>query len=183
VPPVAFAAKTESDSFRLKFPETLRMQGMPDLQALADQASEALSAFEATLRSIQDAQLHQADPDGGWTVAQVVSHIHMSGLLMIADFARLRHHEHLFMFREELGHDVIGAPPHSAAEAANRMASLRVAIAECLPASDPIALTRSVEVPPFGKMSMEVLGPGLVGHLAGHAEQARGILRKRGAIA
>jgi hypothetical protein len=156
---------------------------MPDLQSLADQAAEALTAFEATIRSIQDAHLHQADPDGGWTVAQIVSHIHVSGLLMIADLARLRHHQHLFMFREELGHDVLGAPPHSAAEAADRIASLRVALTDCLPAADPAVLTRSVAVPPFGRLSMETLGPGLIGHLAGHAEQARAILRKRGAIA
>ena len=155
---------------------------MTGLQSLADTTAAALESFETTLRSIQDAHLHQADPDGGWTVAQIVSHMHLSGLLVIADFERLRHHDHLFMFREELGHDVLGALPHSAEEAANRIASLRVALAECLPAADPAVLAKSVEVPPFGKMSMATLAPGLVGHIASHAEQARTILRKRGAI-
>ena len=156
---------------------------MPDFQSLANTAAETLSGFESTLRSIKDANLHQADPDGGWTVAQIVSHVHLSGLLFIADLERLRHHDHLFMFREELGHDVIGALPHSAEEAANRLASLRTALSDCLPAADEAVLAKSVDVPPFGKLQMSVLAPGIVGHLTAHAEQARAILRKRGAIA
>ncbi|MFN0149046.1 MAG: DinB family protein [Dehalococcoidia bacterium] len=155
---------------------------MTDLHSLAADSTATLTAFEATLRAIKDADLHRADPDGGWTVAQVVSHVHLSGLLFIADLARLRHHEHLFMFREELGHDVIGAPPPSAAEAADRIASLRLALADCLPAADPSVLEKTVDVPPFGKLSMSVLAPGIIGHLTAHAEQARAILRKRGAI-
>ena len=154
---------------------------MPTLQELANSASGTLAAFEATLRSIPDAALHQADPDGGWTVAQIVSHTHLSGLLFIADLQRLEHHGHLFMFREELGHDVLGATPHSAEEAANRIASLRLALTDCLPAVDASVLEKTVDVPPFGVLSMSVLGPGIIGHLAAHAEQARGILRKRGA--
>jgi hypothetical protein len=156
---------------------------MADLKSLADSAAATLSTLEETVRTIPDAALHQADPDGGWTVAQVVSHIHLSGLLAIADLQRLWHHEHLFMYREELGHDVLGATPHSAQEAAGRIASLRQALADCLPAQDPSVLSRTVDVPPFGVLSMDVLAAGLVGHLAAHAEQARAILRKRGAIA
>lgn len=155
---------------------------MTSLQELATSAAVALSAFEETLRSIPDASLHQADPDGGWTVSQIVSHMHLSGLLFIADLQRLRHHEHLFMFREELGHDALGAPPHSATEAAERIASLRQALSDCLPDFEAAILTKTVDVPPFGKLSMEVLAPGIVGHLVAHAEQARGILKKRGAI-
>jgi hypothetical protein len=156
---------------------------MTTLSDIASQASATLDEFEATLRGIADSSLHQADPDGGWTVAQIVSHIHLSGMLAIAALVRLQHHDHLFMFREEVGHDALGAPPHSAAEAANRMASLRQAIAECLPALPTVVLERTVEVPPFGTLPMSQLAPGLIQHIAGHAEQARGILRKRGALA
>jgi DinB superfamily len=155
---------------------------MPTFQTLADNASATLSSFEETLRSISDADLHRADPDGGWTVSQIVSHVHLSGLLFIADLARMRHHSHLFMFREELGHDALGALPPSAAEAADRIASLRLALAECLPETAASVLDATVDVPPFGKLSMSALAPGIIGHLAGHAEQARAILRKRGAI-
>ena len=155
---------------------------MTSFQELATDATATLTSFEETLRSVSDASLHQADPDGGWTVSQIVSHMHLSGLLFIADLQRLRHHQHLFMFREELGHDAMGATPHSAAEAAQRMASLRQALSDCLPDFEATILAKTVEVPPFGKLSMEVLAPGIVGHLVAHAEQARGILRKRGTI-
>jgi DinB superfamily len=155
---------------------------MSTFQSLADGASATLSSFEETLRSISDADLHRADPDGGWTVAQIVSHVHLSGLLFIADLSRLRHHGHLFMFREELGHDALGALPPSAVEAAGRIASLRAALAECLPATPASVLEATVDVPPFGTLRMAALAPGIAGHLAAHAEQARAILRKRGAI-
>lgn len=155
---------------------------MDEWQTLAESASAGLASFEATLRSIADADLHRAHPDGGWTVAQIVSHIHLSGLLFIADLARLSHHEHLFLFREEVGHDVLGAPPPSASEAADRIASLRVALTECLPGTDTAVLTKTVEVPPFGTLAMGVLAAGIVGHLNAHAEQARAILRVRGVI-
>ncbi len=155
---------------------------MTDFSSLTTQATAVLDGFEATLRSIADADLHRADPDGGWTVAQIVSHTHLSGLLFLADLQRLGHHQHLFMFREELGHDVIGAPPPSAAEAADRIASLRQALADCLPTFEAPLLERTVDVPPFGTMPMSVLAPGIVGHLAAHAEQAKGILKKRAAV-
>ncbi|MGH2632466.1 MAG: DinB family protein [Tepidiformaceae bacterium] len=155
---------------------------MTQMQALADSATATLNAFEAVLRSISDASLHQADPEGGWTVAQIVSHVHLSGILFIGDLERLRHHDQLFMFREELGHDAIGAPPPSSAEAAARIASLRLALADCLSSADDAELAKTVEVRPFGKLTIGVLAPGIVGHLAAHAEQAGAILRKRGAV-
>ena len=155
---------------------------MPDLQSLADTAHNSLASFEGMLRGIPDANLHQAHPDGGWTVAQIVSHVHLSGLLFIADLERLRHHAHLFMFREELGHDAVGAPPPSAAEAADRIASLRVALTDCLPAADPAVLEKTIDVPPFGTLKVGVFAQGIIGHLSAHADQARAILVKRGAI-
>ncbi len=145
-------------------------------------AHDGLVAFEATLRGLSDADLHRADPDGGWTVAQVVSHIHLSGLLWIADLERMRHDPRLFMFREELGHDVLGAPPPSAQEAADRVASLRHALDTCLPAIDPTIANKDLEVPPFGTMKIVQWMPGLIGHLLGHVEQVREILQKRGIL-
>ena len=55
------------------------------------------------------------------------------------------------MYREELGHDAVGATPHSSAEAAGRIASLRVALERCVPAVDPGVAEREAEVPPFGR--------------------------------
>src|SRR5215469_7350841 len=100
-------------------------------------AVQALRDLEAVLGRVSDADLHRAHPDGGWTCAQVVSHIHLSGMLLIAALERLRHRPELFIFREELGHDAVGATPHSAAEAAARIASLRMALDMCMPAVEP----------------------------------------------
>lgn len=145
-------------------------------------AHDGLLAFETVLRNLKDVDIHRADPDGGWTVAQIVSHIHLSGLLWIADLERMRHDPKLFMFREELGHDVLGAPPPSAQEAADRIASLRHALDVCLPAIDPAIANKELEVPPFGTMMITQWMPGLIGHLLAHTEQVMEILRKRGSI-
>jgi hypothetical protein len=145
-------------------------------------AIEALRELEAVLGRISDADLHRAHPDGGWTCAQVVSHIHISGLLLIADLERLRHQPSLFMYREELGHDAVGATPHSAAEAAGRIASVRVALETCMPAVDPRVADHEAEVPPFGKFPMGAGAPVIAAHLTGHCDQIREILQARGAI-
>ena len=145
-------------------------------------AHDGLFAFEQLLRSISDAQLHLADTEGGWTVAQIVSHIHICGLLWIADLERMRHDPELFIFREELGHDAVGAPPPSTEEAANRIASLRHALDVCLPAVDPTIFDKELDISTLGKMTISQWMNPLIGHLLGHTEQARAILRARGVL-
>ena len=153
------------------------------LTTAAQRAHEVLSDFESVLRKIGDADLHRADPEGGWTVAQVVSHTHLSGLLWIADLERLRHcGDGMDMFREELGHDAVGAPPPSAAEAADRIASLRTALEDCIAAADPAVLEKTITVAPFGTVVVGELQSLIIGHLEAHAEQAKAILRTRGAL-
>ena len=146
-------------------------------------AIEALRELEALLGGLGDADLHRAHPDGGWTCAQVVSHIHLSGLLWIAALERLRHRPGMFLYREELGHDALGAPPHSAAEAAGRVASVRAALEECLPAVDPAVAGKEVEVPPFGTFTVGAGAPLIAAHLTGHCGQVRQILESRGLLA
>lgn len=147
-------------------------------------ARETLLALEELLRQLPDADLHRADPEGGWTCAQVVSHIHLCGLIWIADLERLARHpgQAMFMFREELGHDAVGAPPPSSRDAAERIASLREAMERCLPAMDPAVLSKSLEVPTLGTMTVDVWLPLIIGHLASHADQLRAILRARGVL-
>ena len=152
------------------------------LRAAADEASAVLSEFETLLAGLPDASLHLADPEGGWTVAQVVSHVHLSGLLWLADLERMRHVPELVVFREELGHDALGAPPPSSEVAAARMASLRRAMADCLPAADPAVLEKDIEFAPFGRMTVGALQPLIVGHLRAHVAQATAILRSRDAL-
>ena len=147
-------------------------------------ARDSLADLESVLRGITDADLHRADPDGGWTCAQVVSHIHLSGLLWIAALERLRQHpeQRMFMFREELGHDAVGALPATAQEAADRVASVRTSLERYLPAIDPAVLAKEVDVPPFGPFSIEAGMPLVIAHLAGHCRQLKDILKARGVL-
>lgn len=145
-------------------------------------AIEALRELQALLGRISDADLHRAHPDGGWTCAQVVSHIHLSGLLWIAALERLRHQPSLFMYREELGHDAVGATPYSAAEAAGRVRSLLAALERCVPAIDPGVAEHEAEVPPFGKFSVGTGAPVITAHLTAHCGQIQEILQARGVL-
>lgn len=155
------------------------------LGSVTAQATTALSELEQILGAIADAELHWAEPNGGWTCAQVVSHIHMCSLLWIADLERLRLHPeaHMFMFREELGHDVVGAPPPSTREAAARIASARVAIERSFPTVSAEVLAKTVEIPTLGTFSVADFMPIISVHLAHHVGQFKAILRSRGVLA
>ncbi len=152
------------------------------LAASTKKAHDGLLAFENLLRGLTDAQLHLADTEGGWTVAQVVSHIHICGLLWIADLERMRHEPEMFMFREELGHDVVGAPPAAAEDAAKKIASLSHALDACIPATDPSVMDKELEVPTLGRMKISQWMDLIIGHLLMHTDQARAILRQRGVL-
>src|SRR5689334_21118591 len=66
-------------------------------------AEETLQEVEELLRSIDDADLHLADPNGGWTVATVVTHMCLAGLLWVGDVQRLVADPDLdFFYREEI---------------------------------------------------------------------------------
>ena len=147
------------------------------------QTDTALLRLEDLLGRISDADLHRADPEGGWTCAQVVSHLHLSALLWVADLARLEQAGPLStMYREELGHDVLGATPHSAQEARGRVASARTALQTCLPLVTDATLAKELEVAPIGRHPLSVWMPGLIGHLATHATQVEQILSSRGLL-
>lgn len=158
--------------------------GADVLATATAQVSTALRELEQLLGRIGDADLHRADSEGGWTCAQVVSHIHLCGLLWIADLERLRRHPdaQLFMFREELGHDALGAPPPSTADAAARIASVRTALEQCLPTAEPSLLAKSLEVPTLGTFTVAEWTPLITGHLAMHVGQIKAILHARGVL-
>src|SRR5579875_214897 len=108
--------------------DTNSSTAMEWLMTATQSAHNGLLACEMLLRNLSDADLHRADPEGGWTVAQIVSHIHLCGLLWIADLERMRHAPEMFMFREVLGHDAVGALPLSSEEVTARIASTRHAL-------------------------------------------------------
>jgi uncharacterized damage-inducible protein DinB len=154
--------------------------GLTDQAATAD---AALGRLQDVLGRIGDGDLHLATPGGGWTVAQVVSHITVSTLVWLGDIERLRQDPDLrFFFREEIGHDALGYPPPTAEIARRRLESTRRTIATCLPATDPAVLDRTVEIPDLGTRTVTEWIPLIVGHLTSHVDQAFDILRSRDAM-
>jgi uncharacterized damage-inducible protein DinB len=149
------------------------------------QAASALADLEQLLAGISDGDLHWADPNGGWTCAQVVTHMHLCSLLWIADLERLRLHpeQHMFMFREELGHDALGAPPNTVREAAARIASARTAIERSFPTVGAEVLAKTIEIPTLGTFGVGDFMGIISGHLAHHVGQIKAILQSRGVIA
>jgi len=157
---------------------------MPDLVEQQSRiADRTLTAVEELLRSIDDGDLHVADPGGGWTGATVVSHMTLAGLLWVADIARLQADPELdFFYREEIGHDTIGAIPPTAAEAADKIASLRRTMVSTMPNHTPEILERSVEITTLGRMTVAEWLPIIVGHVVHHRDQLHAVLASRGKL-
>ena len=142
-----------------------------------------LARLADTLGGISDGDLHRAGFGGGWTVAQVVSHISVSTLVWLGNLRRLEADPELgFFFREEIGHDALGYPPPTVELALARLAATRRTLATCLPSMSPELLARTVEIPDLGTMTVEEWTPLILGHLTSHVEQAHDILRNRGVL-
>src|ERR1700738_1478169 len=115
------------------------------ISTAAASADAALARLQDIVRRISDGDLHRAHRDGGWSVAQVVSHVNVCTLLWLGDIARLRHGPGLgFCFREEVAHDALGYPPPTAEIALRQLDSTRRTLASCLPATPPETLSRTV---------------------------------------
>lgn len=154
-----------------------------EIAAALKTTDEALGRLDDTLSGLSDGDLHLAHRDGGWTSAELVSHITMSVLLWTATIARVTHDPELaFVFREEIGHDVKGYPPPRIEVARRQLDSARRTLATCLPAIHDDVLGRTVEIPDLGEYTIEQWTPPVLGHAAGHAQQALDVLRDRGAI-
>ena len=155
----------------------------PEITAALQSTEQAIDRLDETLAGLSDGDLHLAHRDGGWTAAQLVSHINMSVLLWTAAISRVTHDPELtFLFREEVGHDVFGYPPPRIDVARRQLASTRQTLATCIPAIDADALGREVEIPDLGTLTIAVWTPPILGHAAGHCDQALDVLRDRGAI-
>jgi len=149
----------------------------------AKEADDALGRLQSIIERIDDGDLHRAHRNGGWSVAQVVSHINVCTLIWLGDLQRLRDDPELsFFFREEIGHDCTGYPPPTVEIAARQLASTRRTLAHSVAATDDALLGRSVEIPDLGTMTVAEWTPIITGHLVGHVDQALDILRDREAM-
>lgn len=155
----------------------------PEIEDALKSTDEALGRLDDALAGLGDGDLHLAHRNGGWTAAEYVSHINMSVLLWTATLARVASDPDLaFVFREEIGHDVKGYPPPTVDVARRQLASTRRTLATAVPALDPAALERVVEIPDLGTLSIAAWTPPVLGHAAGHATDALDALRDRGAV-
>ena len=156
-------------------------QSVPEPIAKAvEEADAALGRLDAALEQLSDGDLHRAHRDGGWSVAQVISHINMCSILWLGDIKRLENDPDLdFVFREEVGHDMLGYPPPTIELARKQLASTRRTIATAGPAVTPEVLARTVTIPDLGTMTVEEWTPLIIGHASSHTEQAFEIMRDR----
>jgi len=144
-------------------------------------ADAALARLEDAVRRIGDGDLHRAHRAGGWTVAEVISHINVCTLIWMGDLHRVRHDPELsFFFREEIGHDLTGYPPPTVDIAVRQLASTRRTVATCLPATEDAVLARKVEIPDLGEMTVAEWHAIIIGHVGMHVDQALEIMRDRG---
>jgi hypothetical protein len=150
---------------------------------LSDEAAKAdagMARLQEALRAFSEGDLHRAHRGGGWTVAQVISHMNVATILWLGDLERLRHDPDLrFFFREEIGHDALGYPPPTVDIALRQLDSTRRTLATCLPAVDPAILDRTVEIPDLGTLTVAEWTPLIAGHLSGHVDQAFAIMTDR----
>ncbi len=139
-----------------------------------------VARLEDAVRGIGDGDLHRAHFGGGWTVAQVISHINMSTLVWLADLTRLQHDPDLdFFFREEIGHDLTGYPPPTVDIAGRQLASTRRTLTTAvIPASAAVA-DRTVEIPDLGTMTVSEWAAIIRMHTLGHVDQAFEIMHNR----
>jgi hypothetical protein len=148
--------------------------------AAAAQADAAMARLQEALRRFGEGDLQRAHRAGGWTVAQVISHMNVATLMWLGDLERLRNDPDLrFFFREEIGHDALGYPPPTIEIALRQLDATRRTLATCLPAVDPAILDRTVEVPDLGTMTVGEWTPLIAGHLCGHVDQAFAIMTDR----
>ncbi len=153
------------------------------LSAALEQTDDALGSLSETLSGLGDGALHLAHRDGGWTPAELVSHINVSVLLWTALLSRVAYDPELvFVLREEVGHDAKGYPPPTVALALQHLASARRTLATVVPAIPADVLCRELTIPDLGTLTVEVWTPPILGHAAGHAQQALDVLKDRGAL-
>ena len=156
--------------------------GVTPSEAVKD-ADAALERLQKIVERLADGDLHLAHRNGGWTVAQVISHINVCTILWLGDLQRLHDDPELtFFFREEIGHDCTGYPPPTVERATRQLASTRRSLAHSMPGTDDALMGRTVEIPDLGTMTIAEWTPLIAGHLAGHVDQALDVLRDRDAL-
>lgn len=162
-----------------------RTDGQTDASAntSAQELDAALGRLIDIVGRLSDGDLHRAHFDGGWTVAQVISHINVCTLVWLGDLARIRHDPELrFIYREEIGHDLTGYPPPTVEIAVGQLTSTRRTLSTAYPAAYAGLEDRTIEIPDLGTMTVADWAPLIAGHLTMHTGQAEEVLTNRNAM-
>jgi hypothetical protein len=139
-----------------------------------------IARLEDAVGRLGDGDLHRAHFGGGWTVAQVISHINLCTLIWLGDLTRLQHDPDLrFFFREEIGHDLTGYPPPTVDIARGQLASTRRTLTTAVPPVSAAVADRTVEIPDLGTMTVREWAGIIRMHTLGHVDQAFEIMRNR----
>ena len=155
----------------------------PDDTDPAGELDAALGRLIDIVGRLSDGDLHRAHFDGGWTVAQVISHINVCTLVWLGDLSRVRHDPDLrFVYREEIGHDLTGYPPPTVEIAVGQLRSTRRTLATAYPAAYAGLEDRVLEIPDLGTMTIAEWAPLIAGHLVMHTGQAEEVLTNRHAM-
>ena len=152
--------------------------------ATADVVAEidaGLGRLAEAVTRLADGDLHRAHSGGGWTLAQVISHLNVCTLIWLGDLTRLQHDPQLrFFFREEIGHDLCGYPPPSVDLAAGQLASTRRTLTTAVAQASAAVADRTVEIPDLGTMTVREWATIIRMHTLGHVDQAFDIMHDRG---
>ena len=148
--------------------------------AAAAQADAAMARLQEALRRLGDGDLHRAHRGGGWTVAQVISHMNVATILWLGDLEppAPRPRPAVLLPRGDRPRRA-GLP---AADGRDRAGAARLHPPDapaCLPAVDPAIQDRTVEIPDLGTMTVAEWTPLIAGHLTGHVDQAFAIMTDR----
>ena len=155
----------------------------PSADTSAQELDAALGRLIDIVGRLSDGDLHRAHFDGGWTVAQVISHINVCTLVWLGDLSRIRHDPELrFIFREEIGHDLNGYPPPTVEIAVGQLTSTRRTLSTAYPAAYEGLEDRTIEIPDLGTMTIAEWAPIIAGHLTMHTGQAEEVLTNRQAM-
>jgi hypothetical protein len=139
-----------------------------------------LARLEDAVGRLGDGDLHRAHSGGGWTVAQLISHINMCTLVWLGDLTRLQHDPDLrFFFREEIGHDLTGYPPPTVEIAVRQLASTRRTLTTAVAGACPAVADRTVEIPDLGTRTVGEWAGIIRLHTLGHVDQAFEIMHDR----
>jgi hypothetical protein len=139
-----------------------------------------LARLEDAVNRLGDGDLHRAHFGGGWTVAQVISHINACTLIWLGDLTRLQHDPALdFFFREEIGHDLTGYPPPTIEIAVRQLASTRRTLTTAMATASAAVADRTVEIPDLGTMTVREWAGVIRMHTLGHVDQAFEIMHNR----